>query len=107
MRALNTERRRSRREYWHELVKQQEQSGQTVHAFCIEQGVTEASFYNWRKQLRGDAPVRFALVDRRVDGSAATEGLEVMLASGERVRVGRGADAATLRTVLAVLREGA
>jgi hypothetical protein len=29
----------------------------TVQAFCAERGLTEASFYHWRKQLRKNAPV--------------------------------------------------
>jgi hypothetical protein len=107
MKALNNEKRRPRSEYWRELITQQEQSDLTVHAFCVQQGVTEASFYNWRKRLRHSAPVRFALVDRRMDGLASKGALEVMLASGERVQVGSGTDASTLRMVLAVLREHA
>jgi hypothetical protein len=51
------------REYWQELVSQQEQSGLSVHAFCKQRDVTEASFYNWRKQLRNNTGVGFALVD--------------------------------------------
>jgi hypothetical protein len=106
MKALNNEKHRARSEYWRELITQQGQSGLTVHAFCDQQGVTEASFYNWRKRLRNSVPVRFALVERGTDGLASKGALEVMLASGERVQVGPGTDAATLRMVLAVLRDG-
>ncbi len=74
-----------------------------MHAFCIEQGLTEASFYNWRKHLRGNAPVRFALVERRGDGNGLNALVEVMLPSGERVHVAPGMDEAILRMVLAVL----
>jgi hypothetical protein len=105
MRALNHEKRRPRNEYWRELITQQKHSGLTVHAFCIQQGVTEATFYNWRKRLRNSVPVGFALVERGADGLASKGALEVMLASGERVQVGPGTDAAMLRMVLAVLRE--
>jgi transposase-like protein len=105
MKTLNTEQSRPRREYWRELIAQQEQSGLTVHAFCVRQGVTEASFYHWRKQLRDNAPVRFALVEQRVDRLRQNAPLEVLLTSGERVQVTPDTDAATLRMVLAVLRE--
>ena len=105
MKVQNSEKHRSRREYWREVISQQERSGLTVHAFCSQQGLTEASFYNWRKQLRGHAPVGFALVERRENGSGPKALVEVMLASGERVQVAAGTDAATLRMVLAVLRE--
>lgn len=96
---------RSRSEYWRELIRQQAGSGQSVHAFCAARGFTEQSFYYWRKRLNKDAPVSFALVT--ADGSNLTEGsaLELDLGSGQRLRIPRGADAATLRTVLSVLRE--
>ena len=51
-------------------------------------------------------PVRFALVDRRAGHhEPPTEAaLELVLATGERLRIGAGVDAAVLRTVLGVLR---
>jgi hypothetical protein len=50
--------------------------------------------------------VRFALVDRRPrrQDRAAEAALELVLATGERLRIGVGVDAATLRTVLDMLR---
>ena len=72
--------------------------------FCKEQGLTEYSFYAWRKRLRKTVPVRFALVDRGAQQGSPEFGLEVVLASGDRLRIGAGVDAGTLRTVLAVLR---
>jgi len=77
-----------------------------VKQFCKEQGLTECSFYAWRKRLQKIEPVRFALVDRRATRQElATEAaLELVIATGERLRIGAGVDAATLRTVLEVLR---
>ena len=74
--------------------------------FCKEQGLTEYSFYAWRKRLQETGPVRFALVDRsaRRQERTAEAALELVLATGERLRIGAGVDAATLRTVLDVLR---
>ena len=74
--------------------------------FCQEQQITEQSFYVWRKRLRQPEPVRFALVE---SGAAPTEtaaepALELVLKTGERLRIGRGVDEAALRTVLTVLR---
>lgn len=106
MKPLNSERRRPGREYWRELISRQEQSGTTVRAFCAQQGVTDASFYGWRKKLRESAAVSFALVAPR-SGEHRPSPVELVLATGERVQVGPGADAATLRMVLAVLRERA
>lgn len=79
-----------------------------MRAFCVQQGVREHSFYLWRKRLRHNGqPVRFALVETQGTGRAAAAPLELQLGSGERLAIGAGADAATLRTVLAVLRERA
>ncbi len=80
-----------------------------VRQFCQEQGLTEYSFYAWRRRLRKKEPVRFALVDRgsaRQDPAtpATDPSLELLLATGERLRIGAGVDGSTLRTVLEALR---
>jgi len=36
-----------------------------VKQFCKEHGLTEHSFYAWRKRLQEKEPIRFALVGRR------------------------------------------
>ena len=97
----------ARSEYWRNLVKQQVASGQPVSIFCSQRGLTEQSFYSWRKQLSRKTPVSFALVS--TDGSAGNAGasLELELGAGQRLRILNGVDAATLRTVLTVLRERA
>ena len=96
----------SRIEYWREQVAQHERSGQTVKQFCQAQGITEQSFYVWRKRLQKQSRVRFALVETTPGEQqlAGEAGLELMLASGERLRIGSSVDPAWLRTVLAVLR---
>ena len=38
--------------YWREVVGKQRQSGKSVRAFCAEAGVSEPSFYAWRRELR-------------------------------------------------------
>ena len=90
---------------WAERIAAQRRSGMSVKQFCKEQGLTECSFYAWRKRLREQGPVRFALVERSARRQERTaEALELVLASGERLRIGAGVDAPTLRTVLDVLR---
>jgi hypothetical protein len=91
---------------WAERIAAQQRSGISVKQFCREQGLTEYSFYAWRKRLQKKEPVRFALVDRGTGRQeAGTEtALELVLLTGERLRIGAGVDAATLRTVLHALR---
>jgi Transposase len=94
-----------RRELWRQRIAQQEISGQSVRVFCRKHGLTEAAFYAWRQRLRKqDPPVRFALVETKPADDTVPP-IELMLASGDRLRIPR--DAATLKLVLAVLREQA
>jgi hypothetical protein len=97
----------SREKRWAELIRQQGQSNVTVSAFCREQGVSDQSFYSWRKRLSGSESVRFALVEANAPVMRDSQAVELILASGERLRIGPGTDAATLRIVLNVLRERA
>jgi hypothetical protein len=93
-------------EYWRARIAEQERSGMSVGRFCQEQHITEQSFYVWRKRLRQPEAVRFALVERGASPAAigAEAMLELVLKTGERLRIGRGVDEAALRTVLAALR---
>jgi transposase len=104
--TISEERATTKSDQWRERLAAQKRSGLSVKQFCKEQGLTEYSFYAWRKRLRGEGPVRFALVDRgALRQEPATEAsLELVLATGQRLRIGAGADAATLRTVLEALR---
>jgi transposase-like protein len=97
---------RPQREVWRNLIRQQESSGLSVRAFCRENVVHEHSFYLWRKRLAEENPPRFALVE--TNGAAPENAtLELVFARGERLRIGSGVEPATLRAVLAVLRERA
>lgn len=94
----------SRRNDWNELVGEQEASGQGVQAFCQERGIKPNSFYRWRKRLQQNQPVRFALLEPEEEIAVRAPDLKVILASGDRLRVANGVDAATLRLVLEMLR---
>jgi transposase-like protein len=89
-----------KREYWSKLIAEQEASSQTIRAFCRERGISDHSFYFWRKRLQKSEPVQFALLKT----VASTPPLELLLTNGERLRIANGVDAATLRLVLDALR---
>jgi hypothetical protein len=94
-----------RRELWRQRITQQEKSGPSIRAFCRGRGLSEPAFYAWRQRLRRENnPVRFALVETKPAAEAAGP-IELILASGDRLRI--PTDAATLRLVLAVLRDQA
>ena len=92
---------------WTELIRQQSQSKLSVSAFCREHGFSDQAFYSWRKRLSGNEPVRFALVEAGAPTTKDALPIELILASGDRLRIASGADAATLRTLVSVLRERA
>ena len=79
-----------------------------MRTFCREAQVNEHAFYNWRKKLREGpekGPVRFALVEAGGGRPARPAGaIELTLATGERLRIEPGTEAATVRMVLAALR---
>ena len=58
----------------------------SVKQFCREQGLTEYSFYAWRKRFQQEGPVRFALVERKAQRQDGTSDamLELVLATGVR-----------------------
>ncbi len=92
------------RELWRQKIAAQEKSGQSVRAFCSERGLGEHSFYRWRQRFQKEnTPVRFALVETEPAIKAKPHPIELMLASGDHLRI--PGDAATLRLVLSVLRE--
>ena len=103
-----------KREQWQKLIAEAARSGTSIREFCRQRRVTEAQFYAWRARLNGKAhgaarrralragkAATFALVS---DAPGALEaGIELVLTDGRRVRISRGADEATLRTVLAAV----
>jgi transposase-like protein len=88
-------------------------SGISVSRFCKDEGLSEGSFYNWRKKLaKGDKSE--AAKQKEQSSSAFIEvsipsdkpgGLELVLVSGNTLRIGPSADSTTLTNVLSVLRE--
>ena len=105
MRAIEAGRTSDKK--WTELIRQQRQSGLSVSAFCRDRGFSDQAFYYWRKRLSGRDPVRFALVAADAGSTTNHAPIELLLASGDRLRIAPGTDALTLRTVLSALRERA
>jgi transposase-like protein len=95
----------SKPEYWRKLIAEQEGGGQKVRPFCRDRGITEASFYYWRKRLRKRESAQFALLETRpTDTGRTSSAFELVLTNGERLRIGNEVAAATLRMVLEVVR---
>jgi hypothetical protein len=68
--------------------------------------VGSPSFYGWRKRLKEkDEPIAFALVEAPGIREQRGEPVELILSSGDRLRICPGVDAAMLRLVVSILRE--
>ena len=101
-------RRHKRRgcEFWRQADRETRTERDVGARLSVKQRRTsEYSFYQWRKRLAEQLPMKFALVETSRSAPAAVAAVEVMLTSGERLRIAPGIDAATLRLVLSVLRE--
>ncbi len=46
------------RKLWRNRIERQRKSGLTVAAFCRQEGVSSATFYGWKRKLRGGTPLR-------------------------------------------------
>jgi len=118
---------------WRKLVSEQGRSGQSVAAFCREQGLCAPQFYAWKKRLReADAgqgvlraplakfvevklvPAGPGLAGAGRDAGAASVSraagdvrVEILLKNGRSLRVGPGFDAELVRALLAVVESAA
>ena len=36
---------------WQQLIEQWKQTDETIANFCVQHGLNQASFYNWRQKL--------------------------------------------------------
>jgi hypothetical protein len=106
--SLNTE----RRQFWQMVIETWQTSRLSVSKFCKAEGLSEGSFYNWRKKLSASdsKPVKkkvsgcpaFIEVSMPKNNPAA---LELVLSSGNTLRISSGADNKTLSSVISALRE--
>ena len=119
----------ARRQQWQMAIQQCQSSGQSVRAFCRQEGLKESAFFFWRRELalqdRADtasppsppckrkisppvAPTgpaaRFLPVQVVAEHDPQRAGgIEIVLGSGRAVRVPPQFDRQTLADVLAVL----
>ena len=107
-----------KREQWRRLIAEAARSGTSIREFCRQRQVTEPQFYAWRARFNGKVHgtarrralatakgATFALVSDAPE--ALDAGIELVLADGRRLRMRRGVDEQTLRTVLAAVGSGA
>jgi len=101
-----------RQQFWQMVMETRKESGLSIAAFCKKEGISEAAFYYWRKKLivanskqnKQDSRTcaRFIEVAMPKNNPFA---LELVLSSGNTLRIGFGVDTKTLSGVLSVLRQ--
>ncbi len=100
-------------QFWQMVIETWQSSGLSVRQFCAKEGLTEASFYFWRKKFAGDnkdannqsqiksSQSEFIEVAIPQNNSAA---IELVLTSGNTLKIPAGVDSGTLSMVLSVIR---
>ena len=112
-----------RADYWREVIREQEASGQSIAAFCRQRGIGPASFYSWRTKLCqqvdpvGRQAAKFVPIElstapptqaARIPSAGnpvpqACSDFEVLLGNGRRLRVPASFDPQALRELLDLL----
>jgi len=100
--------------FWRQVIRRWRKSGLTARAFCLGNGLSQASLYAWQRTLaqRDAETIPFAqvhvLADEASDPLSPAVGaaFELVLANHRVLRIGTSFDAATLR-LLPLLEEDA
>jgi len=100
--------------YWQQRLGDAARSGTSIREYCRRRRLKESQFYWWQRRLglgrrEGSAltpsakgqTASFALVSE--EGGATDAGIELVLTGGRRLRIAKGVDEETLRTVLTAL----
>ena len=101
------------RQFWQMAMEAWQASGLSVRQFCKQEGLSEPSFYVWRKRLAAsvndqsdpspDCPPSPFIQVSLPEGSAW--GMEFVLSSGHTLRIPAGVDRQTLTAVFSALGE--
>ena len=117
------QRDRAKEQHWRQHLAAWRRSGQTVRAYCRAQGLSEPSFYAWRRVLAEPHP-RTTTADhatdtakparaaapafvpvRLVDHPVVAPPIEVVLRGGRVLRVTAGFSVSTVRDLVVVLED--
>ena len=92
---------------WAGRISECRSSGQNVKTWCQENGICEQTYYKWQKRLyemsKAQQEVRFAEVTPVQSVSSSNVAVTVRI-SGMEADICNGADAATVETVLRIMK---
>ncbi len=100
-------------QFWQMVLETFKSSKISVRQFCQQEGLTESAFYSWRKKLAVNNKSAIAK-QHNISSSAFIEvaipknnpvALELILSSGNTLKINPGTDNKTLTNVLSALCE--
>ncbi|AQQ71500.1 hypothetical protein SMSP2_01874 [Limihaloglobus sulfuriphilus] len=96
------------RRFWEMVIETWRSSGLPVRQFCKQEGLSEPTFYSWRKKLSPDKPTKVpeksGFVEVTLPAGNPTP-LELILSSGSVLRISPSTESELLARVVGVLRE--
>jgi len=99
-------------QFWQMVMETFKSSALSVRQFCQQEGLSEASFYSWRKRLTkpqtSDIDNKEAQPEPFIQVSmpkAQSGGLELILASGHTLLISSDVDSKVLTGVLSALKQ--
>jgi len=106
-RELQTRNTQNKLELWAGRISECRNSGQNVKVWCKENGISEQSYYRWQKRLfemgKAEQEVQFAEVTPVQPVRSGNIAATVRIAGAE-ADICNGAEAATVETVLRILK---
>ena len=93
--------------HWAMRISECRNSGQNVKTWCKENGICEQTYYRWQKRVyemaKAEQEVQFAEVTREQPVYSGNVAVTIRF-SGMEADIHSGADAATVETVLRILK---
>lgn len=103
-RELRTMNSQNKLALWAGRISERRNSDQNVKAWCKANGICEQTYYKWQKRLlemaKAQQEVRFVEVTPAHSGNVAV----TVRIGGAEADISNGADAATVETVLRILK---
>lgn len=105
---------------WRQIIERQQSSGQSAAAWCRQHGISQASFFAWKRRLgTSGSSIRLSLskaveppasptsgfVEVKAAEEAGADGIEIFLRGGRCLRVRRGFDRDLLVELVRTLEE--
>lgn len=94
----------SKQQVWSARMQKQAASGLGIRAWCMREGLTEATFHYWRKRLSVPEQPATSLIALPFVGRPATPALELETPHGYVIRIASGEQLGWVKSLLEVLR---